>query len=325
MNTYKCILLVFIAAISTMAAAIDHDKPRRLRIANIADTNQLKLDGRILQTSTMSMATTESTDNIGVGYNNNMEVVDAIVSKLEEEGETADPMLAELLVLAAVDEYEESAMHHDDEYDFTEKCLRLLFIILPEYKASKVSFICGESKVTTTVTSSGVLSLPPPSPTTPTPLRRGPVNLIGIKRRLQTFNGWTPGAVLALEETIRETAQANLVPPTTVVDVTITSITVDATSGNQDVSYDLTLDVDCGGCSAAEISQAESDALATAASSLTTSIASNAFATAFEAELAGSGTTNCGNPPTCTNLVTSAGDATLTGLGLVSGLRVVYV
>ena len=117
MTTSKSILLValsFIAAISTMAAAIDHDKPRRLRIANIniADTNQLKLDGRTLQTSTMSMATTESTDNIGVGYNNNMAVVDAIVSKLEEEGETVDPMLAELLVLAAVDEYKESAMHH---------------------------------------------------------------------------------------------------------------------------------------------------------------------------------------------------------------------
>jgi len=144
-------LLVFIAAISTMAAAIDHDKPRRLRIANIADTNQLKLDGRILQTSTMSMATTESTDNIGVGYNNNMEVVDAIVSKLEEEGETVDPMLAELLVLAAVDEYEESAMHHhDDEYNFTKKCLKLLFIILPEYKAKKLSFICGETVTTST-------------------------------------------------------------------------------------------------------------------------------------------------------------------------------
>ena len=143
MNKYKCILLMFTAAISTMAAAIDHDKPRRLRIANIADTNQLKLDGRILQTSTMSMATTESTDNIG----------DAIVSKLEEEGETVDPMLAELLVLAAVDEYEESAMHHHgDEYNFTKKCLRLLFIILPEYKASKLSFICGETVTVTTST-----------------------------------------------------------------------------------------------------------------------------------------------------------------------------
>ena len=149
-NYYNYTLLVFIAAISTMAAAIDHDKPRRLRIANIADTNQLKLDGRILQTSTMSMATTESTDNIGIGYNNHMEVVDAIVSKLEEEGETVDPMLAELLVLAAVDEYEESAMHRDDEYNFTKKCLRLLFIILPEYKAKKLSFICGETVTTST-------------------------------------------------------------------------------------------------------------------------------------------------------------------------------
>ena len=151
MNKYKCILLMFTAAISTMAAAIDHDKPRRLRIANIADINQLKLDGRILQTSTMSMATTESTDNIGAGYKYNMVVVDAIVSKLEEEGETVDPMLAELLVLAAVDEYEESAMHHhDDEYNFTKKCLKLLFIILPEYKASKLSFICGETVTTST-------------------------------------------------------------------------------------------------------------------------------------------------------------------------------
>ena len=79
-----------------------------------------------------------------------MEVVDAIVSKLEEEGETVDPMLAELLVLAAVDEYEESAVHRDDEYNFTKKCLRLLFIILPEYKASKLSFICGETVTTST-------------------------------------------------------------------------------------------------------------------------------------------------------------------------------
>ena len=150
-NYYTLLVFIAVAAISTMAAAIDHDKPRRLRIANIADTNQLKLDGRILQTSTMSMATTESTDNIGVGYNNNMAVVDAIVSKLEEEGETVDPMLAELLVLAAVDEYEESAMHHhDDEYNFTKKCLKLLFIILPEYKAKKLSFICGETVTTST-------------------------------------------------------------------------------------------------------------------------------------------------------------------------------
>ena len=119
----------------------------------------------------MSMATTESTDNIGVGYkyNNNMAVVDAIVSKLEEEGETVDPMLAELLVLAAVDEYEESAVHHhDDEYNFTKKCLRLLFIILPEYKASKLSFICGETVTTSTTpamtTSTTVSCLPDGTP-----------------------------------------------------------------------------------------------------------------------------------------------------------------
>jgi len=119
------------------------DEPRRLlRLPNDADA-----DRRILQSSSMSMATTESIDNVG----HTMEVVNDIVSKLEEEGETVDPMLAELLVLAAVDEYEESAVHHhDDEYNFTKKCLRLLFIILPEYKAKKLSFICGETITTST-------------------------------------------------------------------------------------------------------------------------------------------------------------------------------
>ena len=35
-----------------------------------------------------------------------MEVVNAIVSKLKQGGETVDPMLAELLVLAAVEDDE---------------------------------------------------------------------------------------------------------------------------------------------------------------------------------------------------------------------------
>ena len=40
---------------------------------------------------------------------------------------------------------ESPPMHHHVEEDFTEKCLELLFIILPDYKASKLSFICGET------------------------------------------------------------------------------------------------------------------------------------------------------------------------------------
>ena len=128
------------------------DGPRRLHLrlpnANDADPNH-----RILQSSTMSMAI-ESIDKIG---SNNMEVIGTIVSNLEEEGETVDPKLAEFLVLAAaVDEYEESAMHHDDEYDYTEKCLNLLFILLPDYKAKKLSFICGET-VTTSTTTAGCI------------------------------------------------------------------------------------------------------------------------------------------------------------------------
>ena len=145
MNAYVLFVLTAIFILAAQVNATD-DGPRRLRLrlpnANDADPNR-----RILQSSTMSMAI-ESIDKIG---SNNMEVIGTIVSKLEEEGETVDPMLAELLVLAAVDEYEESAVHHhDDEYNFTKKCLRLLFIILPEYKAKKLSFICGETITTST-------------------------------------------------------------------------------------------------------------------------------------------------------------------------------
>ena len=83
MTTSKSILLValaFVASISSMAA----DEPRRLlRLPNsdADDTNH-----RILQSSSMSMAT-ESMDTVGP----NMEVIDAIVSKVEKEGEEVDP------------------------------------------------------------------------------------------------------------------------------------------------------------------------------------------------------------------------------------------
>ena len=161
MTTSKSILLValsFIASISSMAAI---DEPRRLlRLPNDADA-----DRRILQSSSMSMATTESIDNVG----HTMEVVNDIVSKLVEEGETIDPVLAELLVLAAVDEDEESPMHHhddDDGYDDPEKCLQLLFIILPEYKAKKLSFICGETGTVTTSTTPAMTTSTTASSTT---------------------------------------------------------------------------------------------------------------------------------------------------------------
>ena len=65
MNTY-ILLMASIASIFSMVAAVDDQpQPRCLRLANDADnTNQLKLNGRILQTSTMSMAT-ESINNTG--------------------------------------------------------------------------------------------------------------------------------------------------------------------------------------------------------------------------------------------------------------------
>ena len=78
-----------------------------------------------------------------------MDVVDTVVAKLKEQGETLDPvMLAQLPAVEAL-ELEESPTHYYDEHDFTDKCLKLLFIILPDYKASKLSFICGESVVST--------------------------------------------------------------------------------------------------------------------------------------------------------------------------------
>ena len=67
-----------------------------------------------------------------------------------------DPvMLAE----AALVEFDESAMHHHGGYDYTDKCLKLLFILLPDHKASKLSFICGEETAPE----------PTPEPTTPEP------------------------------------------------------------------------------------------------------------------------------------------------------------
>ena len=146
MTTSKSILLValaFVASISSMAA----DEPRRLlRLPNsdADDTNH-----RILQSSLMSMATTVSMDTVGP----NMEVINAIVSKVEELGEVMDPADVMLANLALV-EFDESAMHHHGGYGYTNKCLKLLFILLPQYKASKLSFICGETVTTSTTPAS---------------------------------------------------------------------------------------------------------------------------------------------------------------------------
>lgn len=291
---------------------------RRLRVpnANNADTNN-QPNGRILQGS-MSMATTESISDI-----EHKEVIDTIVSKLEASGVPVDPAMM-LAALTAVEDEESSPMHYG-EYDFTEKCVWFLFHILPDYKASKLSpFLCGERVVTTTtVTSSGILSLSASHEGGTRGLKQH-----RIGRRLQTpFNNWSPGAIQAFEDTIQEAAQADLVPPTSVGDVTVTGITVNA-SGDQEVSFGITLvNVDCGGCSPAEISQAASNALASAASSLATSLSSGAFATTFQDKLTASGTTDCGNPPTCTGLVESSGanNASSSGLGSVSYLRLVYI
>ena len=147
MTTSKSILLValaFVASISSMAA----DEPRRLlRLPNsdADDTNH-----RILQSSLMSMATTVSMDTVGP----NMEVINAIVSKVEELGEVIDPADVMLANLALV-EFDESAMHHHGGYGYTNKCLKLLFILLPQYKASKLSFICGETVTTSTTAACG--------------------------------------------------------------------------------------------------------------------------------------------------------------------------
>ena len=136
MTTSKSILLValaFVVSISSMAA----DEPRRLlRLPNsdADDTNH-----RILQSSSMSMAT-ESVDTVGP----NMEVINAIVSNLEELGEVVDPTNVVLAELTAV-KFDESPMHYRHGGYDTEMCLKLLFIILPQYKASKLSFICGET------------------------------------------------------------------------------------------------------------------------------------------------------------------------------------
>ena len=79
-----------------------------------------------------------------------MDLVDTVVAKLEDQGETLDVdpvMLAQSPAVEAL--VEESPMHY--EYDFTDKCLKLFDIlcdlhILPEDKANKLSReICGQS------------------------------------------------------------------------------------------------------------------------------------------------------------------------------------
>ena len=135
MNTSIYIkLLAFVAAMSSVTAATD--KPRRLRLAHDADTDT-DTNRRGLQTSSMSMATEQSIDEIV----SNMESIDAIVSKLEEEGEAVDAA-ALMLALAAL-EVDESPVHFGYGDFPTEKCLKLLFFLLPDDKASKLSFICG--------------------------------------------------------------------------------------------------------------------------------------------------------------------------------------
>ena len=207
---------------------------------------------------------------------------------------------------------------HEHEWDinwnWNTKCWKLLGL-LPDDVLSKFAFIC-EGKhpakppegTTVTVTSSGLLTLP--ATDTGDDTRKLLQQTIGVGRRLQSLNGWSAGAVAAFEQTILQEAQNNLVLPTTAVNVTITSITQDA-SGNQDISYDLTLEVSCGTCSPAEAAQAESEALAAVASSLSTSILSGEFATAFQTNLSNSGTINCGDPPFCDDLVSSAANGVL--------------
>ena len=134
------------ASFASIPTAVAADEPRRLlRLPNsdADDTNH-----RILQSSSMSMAT-ESMDTVGP----NMEVIDAIVSKVEKEGEEVDPAALMLANLALV-EFDESAMHHHGGYNYSEKCLKLLFILLPDYKASKLSFICGETITTSSTAAS---------------------------------------------------------------------------------------------------------------------------------------------------------------------------
>ena len=66
----------------------------------------------------MSMAmATESMDTFRP--NTNMEVIDAIVSNVEKEGEVVDPTNVMLANLALV-EFDESAMHHHGGYDYTD-------------------------------------------------------------------------------------------------------------------------------------------------------------------------------------------------------------
>ena len=152
MNTYVLFLLTTIFMAAQVNATDDDPRRRlRLRVPNDADTNQLELNGRVLQTSSMSMAI-ESIDKLGP----NMEVIGTIVSKLEKEGESVDPA-ALMLALSAV-EYDESPMHHYGDYDFTEECVKLLFIILPDDKASKLSFICGETSTSSTTTTAACIA-----------------------------------------------------------------------------------------------------------------------------------------------------------------------
>ena len=135
------------------------------------------------------------TDNIAVA--GKMDVVDTVVAKLKEQGESVDPvMLAQLPAVEAALELEESPMHYYDEHDFTEKCLKLLFIVLPDYKASKLSFICGERSTTTTTTTTTTTS------TTTTcngycrrALREGEEAVskdIPLERRLEIIKGMEP-------------------------------------------------------------------------------------------------------------------------------------
>ena len=144
MNTLSKSILIIMASFASIPTAVAADEPRRLlRLPNsdADDTNH-----RILQSSSMSMAT-ESMDTVGP----NMEVINAIVSKVEMEGEEVDPSALMLANLALV-EFDESAMHHHGHggYNYSEVCLKLLFILLPDYKASKLSFICGETVTTST-------------------------------------------------------------------------------------------------------------------------------------------------------------------------------
>ena len=175
MNKYVLFILTAIFMAAQVNATDDGPRRLRLRVPNDADTNQLKLNGRALQTSSMSMAATEihledntfseliDTNTIGVEYAENLEgivteVLDNVKSMAAGVGSMdVDTNSLETLLFEHGEHWPE--YNHDTKCLFLRKILKFIWKYHHHEKSGilgkKIEYLieykCNKLETTTTV------------------------------------------------------------------------------------------------------------------------------------------------------------------------------